>query len=153
MKRPSHLAKPIVLTGSHYVRVHRPAFAEAARLFPKARDFFELQRHALKLRFWPATNPVDERGQLLDMDWEWIKAMKGLNVGELRIDDHIGGLDNLRIVFFVGDSRVRNPLPMIWILSVLQKKRQDFTTNNITTFKARRKLVIARHYQYPELLR
>ena len=71
-----------------------------------------------------------------------------MNVGELRIDDTIGGCDNLRIIFFRGDPKVKEPLPMIWILHVLQKKRNDFTTHNLTTFKARRTLVLERYYKY-----
>ena len=149
MDEPNPVGRmPQILTGSYYVRTTKGAFGDAYRLFPRARDFFEAYRHAMKLRFWPEQNPVDQRGQVLDLDWEWITALKGLHIGELRIDDRIGGHDNLRIIFFVGDKKVARPLPMIWILQVLQKKRMDFTAHNLTTFKGRRKLVIERHYKY-----
>jgi hypothetical protein len=105
----------------------------------------ELRRHALKLRFWP--NLPDEDGQVVDLNWSWIKSMPGSHVGELRIDDNIGGNDNLRLIFFVGDDSVCNPLPLTWILSVLQKKRQDFSTNQIKVFRAQRELVLERFYR------
>ena len=58
------------------------------------------------------------------------------------------GNDNLRVIFFVGDRKVREPLPMIWILAVMQKKRNDFTANEIQIFKAQRLLVQQRFYEY-----
>lgn len=74
--------------------------------------------------------------------------MPNSKVGELRIDDSIGGIANLRVIFFVGDDDKchQNERPVIWILAVLQKKRDDFTTNNIKTYWARRQLVIQRFY-------
>ncbi len=132
------------LTGKYLVKALRPAFRDAHRLCPRAREQAELRRHALKLRFWPEHHPTDESGKLLDLDWEWIRALKGLDVGELRIQDTIGGNDNLRIIFYVGDRRIDDPLPRIWILAVMQKKRQDFSRANLATFKARRLLVIER---------
>ena len=67
-----------------------------------------------------------------------------MKVGELRVHDTIGGNDNLRIVFFVGDESIREPLPMIWILAVIQKRRDDFSRHQIAVFKARRTLVVER---------
>ena len=89
-------------------------------------------------------------GNVLDLDWEWIRAMPGTGVGELRIDDPIANLENLRVIFYLGDQRVKAPLPMIWILSLLQQKRQDFTTHSIEIFRARRTLVIERFYKRRE---
>jgi hypothetical protein len=114
------------------------------------RDYFELREQALKLRFWPDHEYAFSSGHVLDLDWCWIKALPKLNIGELRIDDVIGGHDNLRVIFFVGDEDVKAPLPMIWILAVLQKKRQDFTTANIENFRSRRTLVVERFYRNRE---
>ena len=73
--------------------------------------------------------------------------MPGKNVGELRIDDVIGGHNNLRVIFFVpGVKRRGDPLPAIWILAAMQKKRQDFSAANLQTFKLRRQLVLLRFY-------
>ena len=73
--------------------------------------------------------------------------MPGLHTGELRIGDTIAGHDNLRIIFFVGNEDVRDPLPMIWVLNVFQKKRDHFTTNEIRIFKSQRTLVLQRFYE------
>jgi hypothetical protein len=59
-----------------------------------------MRRHPLKLRYWPEPRPQDESGQVLDLDWEWIKACKGLRIGELRIHETIAGFDNWRVIFF-----------------------------------------------------
>lgn len=138
------------LTGTHRVRVVRPAFREAARLFPRVQDWFEIKAHALKLRYWPAPPGTLVHGKVLDLDCEWIKALKGLQVGELRIDDEIAGHRNLRLIFFVGDPAVRKPLPLIWILAVLNKKRQEFTSEEIDVFRGRRTLVEQRYYRFKE---
>lgn len=137
------------LTGEFRVRVITPALNEVCRLFPKVKPRMEVRRQALKLRYWPENHPQDENGRLLDLNWSWIRALPGkADVGELRIDDTIDDKDNLRVIFFVGDRAVRDPLPMIWVLSVLQKKRQDFTKNQIQVFKTRRLLVMERFYKY-----
>ena len=135
------------LTGNFRVRAVRPALAATRRLFPRVADRADIRSHALKLRYWPAKNPTTESGQLLDLNWDWIEALKGLNVGELRIGDKIGGFDNLRVIFFVGDKRIRQPLPIIWVLHVMQKKRMDFSTADFAVFKARRSLVIEWFYK------
>ena len=106
-------------------------------------DYQEARRHALKLAFWPSGEPGDG-GQIMDLDWEWIKAMRGLKVGELRISDVIGGHNNLRVIFHVTDVRLANePMPRIWILSVLQKKAMAFTSRDIKTFRGRLNLLSA----------
>jgi hypothetical protein len=107
----------------------------------------ELRGHALKLRYWPLKHPTDASGKLLDLNWDWIKALKGTDIGELRIDDTIGGFNNLRVIFFVGDRKVAIPLPVIWVLHVMQKKRMAFTTNELAIFKARRLQVIQWFYK------
>ncbi len=136
------------LSGSYWVRCLKSSLQDAHRLFPhRIRDRFKLRRQALKLRYWPTQDPTDEGGHLLDLDWSWIEAARGLRIGELRIRDKIGDHDNLRIIFWVPNRQLETePLPVIWILSVMQKKRNDFTTQNISVFKARRRLVMIRHY-------
>ena len=134
------------LTGSFRVRMLRPAFGECRRLCPTTRDGMELRRHLLKLRYWPEKHPETEDGEVLDLNWSWIRALPGMNVGELRIHETISGNDNLRGIFFVGNRDVREPLPMIWVLAVLQKKRNDFTSHQISVFRARRLLVEVRFY-------
>lgn len=134
------------LTGSHRVRVFGPALRDADRLWPKKKDRMEVRRHALKLRYWPERRREDDRGELLDLDWSWIRACKGKGIGELRIDDAIGGYDNIRVIFFVGGQRSDERLPTIWVLAAMQKKRDEFTQANIITFEARRRLIVERFY-------
>ena len=134
------------LSGSYRVRVFRPAFQDARGLFPRSRDMGRLRKHALKLRFWPQRQPQNEAGQLLDLDWEFIKSMPGNKVGELRIHDRINSNDNLRIIFFVAPEQDRTEMPCIWILAVMQKKSNDFSRANIQTFRLRRQLVLERIY-------
>lgn len=70
--------------------------------------------------------------------------MKGKHVGELRIHDTLGDCDNLRVIFF--DPEITEPLPVIWVLAVMQKKSDDFSKANIANFKARRTMVLQRFY-------
>jgi len=147
MKDEEESTKGSHLTGNFRVRAVRPALGAARRLFPRAADRAEVRSQALKLRYWPAKNPSTQSGQLLDLNWDWIKALKGLNVGELRIGDKIGGFDNLRVVFFVGDKKIHRPLPIIWVLHVMQKKRMEFTAPDLAIFKARRTLVMNWFYK------
>ena len=136
------------LSGNYLVRAGRWAFQEARKWLPRAKDRGELRRHALKLRFWPSGDLEGESGQVFDLDWSWVKALPGQRVGELRVHDRIGDCDNLRIIFF-DPKQPTEPLPMIWILSVFQKKRDDFTRAQILNFQARRKLVLERFYENP----
>lgn len=133
------------LTGNYFVRAIRSALDDARRWMPRRKHQAELRRQALKLRFWPERHPEDDTRQLLDLDWSWIRALPGMNVGELRIHDTIGGCDNLRVIFFVPPTR--EPLPVLWIIGVLQKKRDDFTSAQVRTYKLRRQLVLERFYQ------
>ena len=138
-------------TGSWRVRIFRPAFDQVHKLCPKTKDRIEIRRHALKLRYWPSNYPEDEHGQVIDLNWSWIKSMPNSHTGELRVDDTIAGHDNLRIIFFVGDSKIVHPLPMIWVLNVFQKKRDDFTSSQIKIFKGQRQLVLERFYSGRDL--
>jgi len=134
------------LTGSFRVRMIHPAFDEVRKLCRKTRDGMTVRRHLLKLRYRPENHPTDDRGTVVDLDWSWIRALPHLDVGELRIHDTISGHDNLRAIFFIGDRNFREPLPMIWVLNVMQKKRDDFTTHQLRVFRARRLLVLERFY-------
>lgn len=134
------------ITGNFRVRALRPAFEDARRICPHTKDRMELREHALKLRYWPTPHPVAQDGQVLDLDWSWVMALRNLRIGELRIDDLIGGNDNLRIIFFEGDHAVRDPLPMMWILRVMQKKRNDFSAHDLSIAKMRRLIVLERFY-------
>ncbi len=136
------------LSGRYLVRAGRWAFQEAHKWLPRTRDRAELRRHALKLRFWPSGPDEGEGGELFDLDWSWIKALSGLRIGELRVHDTIGGCDNLRIIFF-DPKRDSQPLPVLWVLSVLQKKRDDFTRAQLANYKTRRKLILERFYDNP----
>ena len=135
------------LTGRYRVRAGRWALQEAQKWLPRIRDRAELRRHALKLRFWPENHPEDDQGIILDLDWSWIKGLPGKRIGELRIHDNIGGCDNMRVIFFVPPAQ-DNPkkLSEIWILSVFQKKRDDFTVPQINNFVSRRTIIIERFY-------
>lgn len=135
---------PGALTGNFWVRGLRPAFHDAHRLLPRMRDRAVLRRNSLKLRFWPEHHPTNESGLVLDLDWSWIKALKGKRIAELRVDDVIGECDNLRVIFF--DPKIREPVPILWVIAVMQKKRDEFTKANIDTFELRRKLVLERFY-------
>jgi hypothetical protein len=134
------------LTGNYWVRRLEAARADAGRYFPRARDYFEIRRHALKLRFWPSTQATDSSGCIIDLDWSYIRALPGLSIGELRIEGEIGGHTNLRIIFFVGPADPRYIMPCIWILSVFPKKRDDFTAHQLANFRARRQIVMTRFY-------
>ncbi len=135
------------LTGTHWVRAGRWALQDAHKWLPKKKDFAALRRHALKLRFWPNHHPENDDGQLLDLNWSWIRALPGKRIGELRIDDTIGGCDNLRVIFFV--PREETEPPMLWVLAAFQKKRDDFSKAQIQTFKGRRELILERFYRNP----
>ncbi len=132
------------LTGKYLVRVGRWAFREAHKWLPRTRDRAELRRHALKLRFWPGGASTESGGQVLDLDWSWIEALPGDRIGELRIHDTIGNRDNLRVIFFIPPFAT-DP-PTVWILSVFQKKRDDFTSAQISNFDLRRRIILERFY-------
>ena len=91
-------------------------------------------------------HPTTEGGLLLDLDWSWVRALRNFDIGELRIHDTIGGFNNLRIIFFKGAAATAESLPIIWIIRVMQKKRDDFSAHDLATFKARRELIMERFY-------
>jgi hypothetical protein len=132
------------LFGRYYVKPTFSAMKDAERLFPKYGDYQEARRHALKLAHWPGG---ESSGQVMDLDWEWIKGMAAPKAAELRISDTIGGHNNLRIIFYVADVALSNdPLPRIWTIAVLQKKKQRFSDFDLRTFSARLKVLVKRYY-------
>ena len=78
--------------------------------------------------------------------------MPGLGVYEMRLDDAIGGQSNIRIVFldppknWTPTKEEARPMRIVWVLEALPKKRNDWTTNEITRFRASRKLIQKRFY-------
>jgi len=133
------------LTGAFHVRVLRPALHDAHRIMPRMKDRAILRRHALKLRYWPVPRPEDESGLVLDLNWGWIRSLPGKKVGELRVGDTLGGNDNLRVIFF--NPERSEPLPALWVIAVLQKRRDDFTRFQIRNFANRRQMVLSRFYE------
>ena len=136
------------LFGQFHVKPASTAFADARKLFPRIGDYQELRKHALKLAFWPTGETVS--GQVCDLDWDIISGMSPPKAYELRIDDAIGGFDNLRLIFYVFRKDLILPcdvLPRLWILAVMQKKTPRFTVHNLTTFSGRVTLVQQRWYQ------
>ena len=112
----------------------------------RRREYQLLRRHAFKLVYWP-TGAEGSEQPVSDIDWDWIKSLEGKRVGELRIDEHINGHNNVRVIFY----KANKPLPSetlcrIWLLTVFQKKRQQFTNTEIRVFKSMRDLIVSRHY-------
>ncbi|HEY7426548.1 MAG TPA: hypothetical protein VH682_20100 [Gemmataceae bacterium] len=141
----------MAITGVNFVRFTRHGLQAIRAYWAKIGDRFEVRRQALKLRFW------DERhlhlpGMLFDHTYESIKGLPRLGIYELRLDDEIGGQSNIRVVFFdppsdwqpvVGETR---PLRVVWVLEALPKRRNDWTANDFTRFRASRLLIQRRFY-------
>lgn len=132
------------LTGTYRVIALRAARTAVQRLLPKASDCMELRSQVLKLRYWPEKNPTDDSGQLLDLHWGWVKSLRGSQIGELRIRDTIGGRDNLRVIFAVLEKADADPMPMIWVLHVMQKKRMQFSAADLEVFRARKQMALTK---------
>ena len=136
-----------MITGNRLVRLIHPVHKDLVRLLASNRDCKVMRRHMLKLRYWPEFHPETESGEILDLDWSWIKACHGLNIGELRINETVSGFNNWRVIFFEGPKPpAQDQMQKIWILQVMKKKRNDFTDNEINTSKLRRQMVIERYY-------
>lgn len=142
----------MAVTGCNFVRFTRHGLQSIRVYWNKIGDRFEVRRYALKLRFW------DERhthgsGLLFDHSYEHIKALPGLGIYELRVDDNIGAQRNIRIVFFDPPTNWEpelehaKPLRVIWVLEALPKRRNDWTTNEITRFRGSRLLIQKRFYK------
>jgi hypothetical protein len=101
----------------------------------------EIRRIGLKLRYWDQRQ-LYPAGMLMDHEYEAIKALSGHGVYEMRIDDHIGGHDNIRIVLFdppkgwLPTPEHVKPLRSVWILEAVQKKRDNWTHAQIQNFRS-----------------
>jgi hypothetical protein len=136
-----------MVTGNRLVRLLHPAHKDCQRLLKRDnRNRKIIRRHAMKLRYWPEMHPTDESGLLLDLDWSWVQACKGLRIGELRINESLAGFDNWRVIFFEGPKPEGDEMHRLWILQFMKKKGNDFTDADIKTFKLRRLMVIERYY-------
>lgn len=134
------------LTGTHLVRVLRSGLQSARHFWPKVGQRMEVRRNALKLRHWGS-----RAGQgVMDLSYESIKAMSGSGVYELRLDDEIGGLRNIRVLFFEAPDAWKTnrhyPKPVLWVLEALPKRRQEWTVNDINRFWTKRGIVKERFY-------
>jgi hypothetical protein len=140
----------MALTGTNFVRFTRHGL-QAIRSWAKIGDRFEVRRQALKLRFWDERH-LHPPGMLFDHTYESIKSLPGLGIYELRLDDVIGGQSNIRIVFFDPPkdwqplSDEARPLRTVWVLEALPKRRNNWTTNDITRFRASRLLIQKRFF-------
>ncbi len=89
----------------------------------------------------------------MDMTYESIKALSGMGIYELRLDDEIGGQSNIRIVFFDPPAswkpaiENKRPMRVVWILEALPKRRNEWTKNDIDRFRASRLLIQKRMYE------
>ncbi len=140
-----------MLTGCNFVRFTRHGLQSIRSFWDKTGDKFEVRRQALKLRFWDERH-LHPAGMLFDHTFESIKSLAGLGIYELRLDDEIGQHSNIRIVFFdppkdwtpvLLESR---PMKIIWVLEALPKKRDYWTTNEISRFRTSRLLLKKRCY-------
>ena len=140
-----------MVTGTHLVRALRSALQSAKHFWVKVGDRMEVRRNALKLRFWGMRSDAEGSEMILDVSYEAIKALQGLGVYELRVEDEIGGLRNVRVIFFVPPEKwkptTKLPLPTLWILEALPKKRNDWTSNDINRFRAKRQIVKERFFE------
>jgi hypothetical protein len=141
----------MAITGANFVRFTRHGLQSIRHYWKKLGDRFEIRRQVLKLRFWDQRHEYPP-GVLLDHTYEGIKALAGLSVYELRLEDEIGGQSNIRVVFFdpppdwhpiQGEER---PLRVIWAIEALPKRRNDWTNNELTRFRASRLLIRKRFY-------
>ena len=141
----------MAVTGCNFVRFSRSGLQAIRKSWPRTRDRFELRRQALKLRFW------DQRqshglGLLFDLSYERIKGVADRDIYELRIDDDVGGQSNIRVVLFDPPSGWTplpdhvKPLRTLWVLEIMPKKRDDWTVNDFTRFKAARLVAKKRFY-------
>jgi len=141
-----------MLAGVNFVRFTRHGLHSIRAYWSGIGDRFDIRRYALKLRWW------DERhlhlsGMIFDHSYESIKSLPGSGIYEMRVDDVIGGQSNIRVVFFDSPRswapliHEKRPMRVVWVLEVLPKRRNDWTKNDITRFRAARLLIKKRFYQ------
>jgi hypothetical protein len=135
------------LFGQYYVVPTAAAIASGWKLFKgSASDYYTAREHVLKLAYWP-----DDQG---DLDWDWVKTLEKHRIGELRIDEEIGGCDNLRAIFFKPQVTIESDpksidgdvMKRIWIISVFQKKTKGFSSPMMKAWVGMKKVIINRHY-------
>jgi hypothetical protein len=141
----------MAVTGSNFVRFTRHGLQSIRSYWSRIGDRFEARRQAKKLKYWDERHNHDP-GMLFDHSYESIKALSGLGIYEMRLDDDIGGQSNIRVVFLdppkdwtpaKGEGR---PLRVIWVLEIMPKRRDDWTKNDLTRFKGARLLIEQRFY-------
>ena len=140
------------LSGTHHVRASKSALVKARRkLVPAVKPRAELRRQTLKLKHWGLRHQNSGVSEVMDLSYESIKAMAHSDVYELRIDGEIGGQRNIRVIFFVppGDwvPIVPSPLPYLWVLEAVAKRRDWWSQGDIDRFWALRDVVKERIYE------
>ena len=140
------------LSGTHHVRAIKSALHKARRKYwPQTGPRMEVRRQALKLRFWGDRHRDSVGSSVLDLSYEAIKSMPGSGVHELRLDDEIGGHRNIRVIFLDPDNSwvpvFKTPLPTIWVLEAIPKRRNDWTQKDIERFWALRTTVKERFFE------
>jgi len=141
----------MTITGVNFVRFTRHGLQAIRSYWKKTGDRFEVRRQALKLRFWDERH-LHPPGMLFDHTYESIKSFAGLGIYEMRLDDDVGSQSNIRIVFFdpphdwQPTSEEARPMRIIWAIEALPKRRNDWTTNDITRFRTSRRLIQKRFY-------
>lgn len=139
----------MALTGTHHVRALRSALQKAKRTWPQTGPRMEVRRQALKLRYWGERH-THGNGMLCDLTYESIKALSGSGIYELRLDDEIGGQENIRVIFLEPpDDWTPNyglPLPPLWVIEAVVKKRNGWTSYDLARFRAGRTIVQQRFY-------
>ena len=133
------------LEGDYFVFPTMTALSRAGKLTNnKAKEFYKLRKLTLKLMWWPSSNSEGKS----DIDWDWIKTLENRRIGELRIDEEINSQDNIRVIFFKANQPLPGePMSRIWLLDVFAKKRQDFSTTQVSAWKAHRELILQRSYE------
>ena len=138
------------LVGTHHVRALKSALKKATMLWPAISHRMELRHQTLKLRYWGHRHETDTGNTVIDLDYQSIRSMPASGVYELRLDDTIGGLRNIRVIFLTppGDWEPTfvTPLKLLWILEAFPKTRNDFSKGDIARFTALRATVKQRFY-------
>jgi hypothetical protein len=148
---PKGRAERMAITGCNFVRFTRHGLQAIRGHWAELGDKFEVRRQALKLRYWDERH-LHPQGMLFDHTYESIKSLPGHGIYELRLDDEIGRQSNIRVVFFDPpknwDPIEPRPMRVLWILEALPKRRNDWTDNEITRFRASRILLKQRCYNF-----
>lgn len=142
------------LFGKYYVTPMSSAISDALSLFPHYRHYQEARRHGLKLAYWPDASSRGDSGVVEDLDWEWVRALRRERIAELRIHDVIGGQRNLRLIFWIADRELPGdpvglnnvPMKRIWVITVVNKKANNWSAPELASFRGRLKILQLRTY-------